>query len=188
MQSCRYWPTQEDVRLTRSVLGPDALPPLPRPIPPPHPGPPIAHRPGFPCHVRGRRTQPGPGHNRPGWGTAAGPGPENPGALHSAAGAARPDTLVVLTVWHVMAGSAGHAHLPGWVCPRGRHTPKGSPKLAATKAAGDQKAVTGIPAPEIGRPGRCGHRDPAYRPAMPGPGVGATVLRVATQPPPTGAH
>jgi len=34
LQSCRFWPTQGEVCLTRSVLGPDALTPLPRPIPP----------------------------------------------------------------------------------------------------------------------------------------------------------
>jgi len=38
LRSCRYSPTSGEVRLTRSVLGPDALPPLPRPnLPEPDP-------------------------------------------------------------------------------------------------------------------------------------------------------
>jgi len=31
LQSCRYWPTSGEVRLKRSVLGPDAISPLSRP-------------------------------------------------------------------------------------------------------------------------------------------------------------
>jgi len=41
----------------------------------------------------------------------------------------------VLAVWHVMAGSVGCVHLPGWVCPYGGHTTEGAPDLAATQAA-----------------------------------------------------
>jgi len=95
--------------------------------------------------------------------------------------------VVVHTVWHVLAGSAGRPHLPGWLRPRGRPTPKKPPKLPATQAAGDREEVTGIPGPEVDRPGRCRHPDPTYRPPLPGPGVGAPVLRVATQPPRTDA-
>jgi len=37
MLSCHLPPTQEEIRMTRSVLGPDALPPQPHPVLPPNP-------------------------------------------------------------------------------------------------------------------------------------------------------
>jgi len=135
--------------------------------------------------VRERRIQPGPGRNRPGRGETAGPvpghraaGPGHPGALHPAAGLARPDSLVALTVRYVIEGSPGRTHLPGWLSPRGRHTPKRSPKLATPLEAGDRETVTVIPVPEVATPGGCGNRESAYRTPMPGPGVVATVLRM----------
>jgi len=98
---------------------------------PPDTGPPITYWPGLLCHVRGRYTKPGPGRIQSERGTAAGPapghsaaGPGHSGALQPAAGTARPDPLVVHTVWHVLAGSAGRPHLPGWLRPSGRPPPK----------------------------------------------------------------
>jgi len=75
------------------TLGVEASrPPTPATPDPRHPGPPITHGTGFPCRVRGHRTQPGPGRDRPGRGATTGPacghraaGPGHPGALHPAA-------------------------------------------------------------------------------------------------------
>jgi len=143
--------------------------------------------------MRGRRTQPRPARRRvPGSdGLALGHGavgPGHPGTLHPATGPTRPGPLVVRAVLDVMAGHAGRAHLPGWVCPLGGHTPTGAPKLAAAQSAGNREAGTGIPGPEVGGPGGCGHNDPSHRPPMPGPGLRETVPRVAAQPPPMGGH
>jgi len=146
--ACRHLPTQDEIRMTRSVFGPDALPPLPPPVPP-----------CAPRHPRGTAGST-PGHG------AVGPG--HPGTFHPATGPARPDRLLVRALWHVMAGRAARSHLPGWVCPYGRDTRKGAPELAAAQAAGNREAVTGIPGPEVGRPGRSGHNDPSHRPLCPG--------------------
>jgi len=187
LQTCHHASTQDEIRMTSSVLGPEALPPQPHPIPP------LIHGTGLPRHMRGRRTQPRPDHSVPtgsddlalGHGTV---GPGHPGTLHPATGPARTGPLVVHAVWYVMAGSASHAHLPGRVCPLDRHAPTGAPKLAAAHAAGNREAVAGLPGPEFGRPGGRGRHDPSHRPPMPGPGVKETVPRVAAQPPQMGGH
>jgi len=180
-------------RDSHDALGSRARRPPTTTTPDPPPGTPITHGAGLPRHMRGRRTQPRPGRSVPsgsdglalGHGTV---GPGHPGTLHPATGPARPGPLVVRAVWDDMAGSAGHAHLPGRVCPFGRRTPTGAPKLAAAQAADNREAVTGIPGPEVGGPGGCGHHNPLHRPPMPGPGMGETVPRVATQHPQMGGH
>jgi len=130
--SCHLPPTQEEIRMTHSVLGPDALPPQPHPVPPQnHPVP------------TGRGSLATCGDVEPN------PGPPTVGVparmflpldtallapdihvtltLHPATGPARPRPLVVRAVWDVMAGSASHAHLPRRVCPMGWHAPTGAP-------------------------------------------------------------
>jgi len=175
LQFFRYWPTQEDVRITRLVLGPDALPPLPRPILPttdpqsstgrgslttcgdvePNPGP-------FATDPReALQPVPAPGHSAS--------GPRHLGALHPAAGSARPDPLVVHTVWHVLAGSAGLTYLPAWMRPHGRpphrcHQSwlryrqlvigKRSPEYQALRSAGLAGAGTATPRIDQPCPGR----------------------------------
>jgi len=175
------------------ALGSRARRPPTTTAPEPPPGPPSTHGTGLPRHMRGRRTQPRPDHSVPPGsvdlalrhGTF---GLGHPLTLHPATGPARPGPLVVHAVWYVMAGSASHAHLPGRVFPLDWQAPTGAPKLAETQAAGNREAVAGIPGPEVGRPGGCGHHDPSHRSPMPGPGVGETVPRVATQPPRMGGH
>jgi len=104
---------------------------------PPDTGPTVPCWPGLPCHVRGRRAQPVAEPSDAECGAAEGPAPGHStdgfghsGALYPAAGPARPDRLVVHTVWHVLEGGAGSPQLPGRLQTRGRPPAAGSPAWA----------------------------------------------------------
>jgi len=173
LRSCSYWPTSEKVRLTGAVLGPDALPPLPRPN---------LQAPDPPS-LAGRGSLATCGDVEPSPGPVAADTSEAPWQVlpldtalmapgirghHRAPRPARPDTLVVHTMWHVLASAAGSPHLPGRLRPRGGPPSEGPPGLAASQAANHREAVRGIPNPTFGWPGRRRHRDPTHLSPMPG--------------------
>jgi len=182
----------DQARRAPDVLGVGARrPPSPATTKIPAPGPPPQTCwPGLPCHLRRlfspsrsrpqrcrvrRRVRSAPGHSTDGHGHSE--------ALHSAAGPARPDPLVVNTVGHVLAGGAG---IP--TCPDGCAPADGPPRNGHQGLLRHREAVASIPGPTVGCSGRRRHLDTTHRSPMPGPGVGPSLLRVAAQPPPTGGH
>jgi len=112
--TCRHLPTQDEIRMTRSVFRTEALPPQQHPIPtrtPRHPrGGAPSPRAGTSNPTQARPPHPSPAR-RDGWSC---PWTRHrwPRASGGTSPTARPGPLVVRAVWHVMAGSADRTHLP----------------------------------------------------------------------------
>jgi len=173
LDTCRFWPTTEDVRRNRVALGPDA--------PAAHAAPPSAPhgdtcrplaplRPGIAHHVRGRGAQPRPRPRGVGRGPVPSPAPghrpdstRHPGPLRPAARRPRACPLVVCPVRDVVAGPTGNRDVPGRLRPHRGAPTDWPPKLVETPAAGDWQEVPGSPGPAWRGPHRRGYLDPADR-------------------------
>jgi len=168
--TCSHPPFRDEIRMTRSVLGPDALPPHSHPIPPWDPRYP---RDGAPSPIAGTsnptRARPphpdGPDGLAPAHGTA---GPGHPGTLHPATGPTRPHPAAHATPT-CPDGCATLTDTPlrghqSWLRHRQLVIGKRSPEYQALRSAGLAGAGTTTPRIDHPSPSReWGRRYHAWR-------------------------
>jgi len=177
--TCRHWPTEEEAPLTRSVLGPDALPPMPHPIPPDAPSP--TGR-GFLATYRDIEPNPDPATTDSGGGGGRQVLPLDAALLAPGIRGhftQRPDTPGQTLWWCSRCGMSWRAARAASTCPDGCAPGAPTPQRGHQSWLRHRKLVIGKRSPEyqaLRSAGVAGAgTDPAHRPTMPGPGMGPTV-------------